>query len=188
MFMTPEQFSAASKASLEAHLSLINNLTSKAFDSVGKLAELNLAVARTSFEESKAAVAQLAQAKDAQEWFSFNGAYAQPATEKAQSYLRHLAGIACEAHAEFTKATGAHITESSRRAMELMEELAKNAPAGSENAIALAKSVIGNASDNYEQFSKSAQQATETLEANLNNVVAQFKQGSKSMGPIHAKK
>lgn len=188
MFTIPEQLSTASKANIEANLALLSNLTNKAFENVGKIAELNLAAAKSSLEESNAAAKQLFAAKDAHEWFSFSAAYAQPAAEKVQAYLRHLASIASEAQAEFTKTAETQIAESSRKVLELVEELSKNAPAGSENAVALVKSAIGNVSAGYEQFSKSAKQAAETIEANLNNAVNNLTQPVAKAARASAKK
>ena len=50
--------------------------------------------------------------------------------------------------------------------------MSKNAPAGSENAVAILKSAIGNASAGYEQFSKTSKQAVEAIEANLSSATS----------------
>ena len=176
MFAIPEQFSAASKANFEAQLSLISALTNKAFEGVEKVVDLNLNVAKASLEESSAAAKQFLSAKDAQEWLSLAAAQAQPNAEKALAYGRHLASIASGVQAEFTKAAEAQIAETSRKVLELVEEVSKNAPAGSENAVALFKTAIGNANAGYEQLTKTTKQAVETLEANLNTAVGQFAQ------------
>ena len=189
MFSIPEQFSTSSKANIEAQLALISNLTNKAFESFGKIADLNLAAAKSSLEESRAVAKQMFAAKDAQEWLSVGASYAQPIAEKTQAYVRHLATIATEVNSEFTKAAEAQIAETSRKALELVEELTKNAPAGSENAVALIKSAIGNASAGFEQLNKSAKQAAETIEANLSNAVNQFTQPvAKAANRVAAKK
>ncbi|MGH8808358.1 MAG: TIGR01841 family phasin [Noviherbaspirillum sp.] len=176
MFAIPEQFSAVSKASLEAQLALITSLTNKTFEGVEKMVELNLNVAKASLEESNVAVKQLLAAKEPQEFLSLAAAQAQPNAEKALSYGRHLATIASGVQAEFSKAAEAQIAETSRKVLELVEEVTKNAPAGSENAIALVKSAIGNANAGYEQLTKTTKQAVEALEANLNTAVTQFAQ------------
>ncbi|OWW19171.1 phasin family protein [Noviherbaspirillum denitrificans] len=176
MFAIPEQFSAASKANFEAQLSLISALTNKAFEGVEKIVDLNLNVAKASLEESSATAKQLLAAKDAQEWLTLAAAQAQPNAEKALAYGRHLAGIASGVQAEFTKAAEAQIAETSRKVLELVEEVSKNAPAGSENAVAILKTAIGNANAGYEQLTKSTKQAVETIEANLNTAVSQFTQ------------
>ena len=68
-----------------------------------------------------------------------------------------------------------------------MEEVTKNAPAGSENAVAILKSAIGNANAGYEQFSKTSKQAVEAIEANLTSAVNQFTQAAEKAVPRTAK-
>lgn len=178
MFTFPEQFSSAAKANLEAQLSLLTNLTSKAFESVEKVVDLNLNAAKASLEDSSIAAKQLLSAKDAQEFFSLSAAQAQPTAAKAIAYSRHLAGIATSAQAEFSRAAEEQIAQAGRKVSELVDDVSKNAPAGSENVIALVKSAIGNANAGYEQFSKTTKQAVETIEANMNTAVSQFSQAA----------
>jgi phasin family protein len=176
MFSIPEQFSAASKANVAAQLALFSTLSSKAFESVEKLIELNINAAKSSLVESNAAAKQLLAAKDVQELMSLSSAYAQPNAEKALAYGRQLAGIASGVQAEITKAAETQVAESSRKVLELVEELSKSAPAGSESAFAFVKTAIGNAGAGYEQFSKTTKQAVDTMEANLHTAVNTFAQ------------
>src|SRR5438045_2276241 len=104
MFAIPEQLSNATKSHFNSQLELINSLTAKAFENVEKVIQLNVTAAKTSFEESSAAVQQLLSAKDPQAFFAVSAAQAQPSAEKTLAYGRHLAGIAAGAQAEFTKA------------------------------------------------------------------------------------
>ncbi|MGE5651437.1 MAG: TIGR01841 family phasin [Bacillota bacterium] len=170
MFTIPEQFSAASKATLESQLALLNALTNKTFEGVEKVLDLHLSAAKESLEESNATTKQFLSAKDAQEWLSLVAAQTQPNAEKALAYSRGLASIASGLQAEFSKVAEAQIAETSRKVLELVEEVTKNAPAGTENAIAMVKSTIGNVNAGYEQLSKTTKQAVEALEANLNTV------------------
>ncbi|GAB3543670.1 phasin family protein [Noviherbaspirillum agri] len=188
MFTIPEQFSAASKANIESQLALMTALSNKAFESVEKMIDLNLNVAKASLEESTSAAKQLLAAKDAQEWVTLAAAHVQPNAEKAITYGRHLATIASGVQAEFSKAAEAQLAETSRKVLELVEEVSKNAPAGSENAVALMKSAIGNANAGYEQLSKTTKQAVEALEANLNTAVSQFAQPAAKTSARAAKK
>ncbi|GIZ50616.1 phasin family protein [Noviherbaspirillum aridicola] len=174
MFTTNEQFSNASKASIEANLALLSSLSTKAFDGFEKLFDLNLNAFKSSLDDSTSAAKQLLAARDPQEFLTLAAAQAQPNMEKAIAYSRHLTTIASGVQAEISKAAEAQIAEASRKVLELVEELSKNAPAGSENAVAMLKSAIGNASAGYEQFSKSTKQAVEVMETNLNNAVSQF--------------
>jgi phasin family protein len=174
MFAIPEQFSTASKANLEAQLTLVTDLASKTFESVEKVIDLNVNAAKASLEESGATARQFLAAKGAQEWLALSAAQAQPTAEKTLAYGRHLAGIVSGLQAEFSKAAEEQLAQTSRKVLDLIDEVSKNAPAGSENAVALVKSAIGNVNAGYEQLSKTTKQTVDTLEANLTAAVSQF--------------
>jgi len=174
MFSIPEQFSNATKANFEAQFAIFSALTNKAFEGVEKFVELNLTAAKASLEESSATTKQLLSAKDPQEFFSLASAQAQPNAEKSIAYGRHLASIASSTGAEFSKAAETQIAETNRKVISLVEEVSKNAPAGSENAVAMLKSAIANSNAGYEQFTKTAKQAAESIETNLSSAVTQF--------------
>jgi phasin family protein len=178
MFAIPEQFSDATKVNFEAQMALLTELASKAFESVEKIVDLNINVVKASLEESTETTKQLMSAKDPQEFFALSAAKAQPNAEKLLAYGRHLASIASSAQAEFTKAAEAQFTENSRKVIALVDEVSKNAPAGSENVIAFIKSAIGNANAGYEHFAKTTKQAVEALESNLNVATSQFVQAA----------
>jgi len=178
MFAIPEQFSHATKSNIEAQLALITELSNKTFESVEKLVDLNINAFKSSLEETNATVKQLLAAKDAQEFFTLSASQAQPNAEKLLSYSRHLSSIASSAQAEFAKAAEAQIAENSRKVVALVDEVTKNAPAGSEGAIAFIKSAIGNASAGYEQLSKSTKQAVDAIETNLTTATNQLVQAA----------
>ncbi|TFV86390.1 phasin family protein [Oxalobacteraceae bacterium OM1] len=176
MFTIPEQFSNASKANLEAQLSLLSTFGSTAFQGAEQVLGLNLTTFKKSLDKSNAAAKQFFAVKDPQEFFTLATAQAQPNTEEFVDYLRNLGAITTGVNSEIGKLVESQVSETSRKVLELVEELSKNAPAGSENAIAVLKNAIGNANAGYEQFTKTAKQAAETLEANLNGAVSQFTQ------------
>ncbi|MDB5774803.1 MAG: hypothetical protein JWP38_936 [Herbaspirillum sp.] len=178
MFSFQDQFSAASKAHFDAQVELINTLTSKAFEGIEKVIELNMSATKASLEEYATSSKQLAGAKDPQEFTSLAAAQAQPNAEKAVAYSRHLAGILSSTQSEFAKAAETQIAETSRKVSTLIDEISKNAPAGSENAIAVLKSVVGNANAGYEQLTKSTKQAVEAIESNMNTAAKQFTQAT----------
>ncbi|WP_395825689.1 TIGR01841 family phasin [Collimonas sp.] len=174
MFSFHEQFAAATKAHFEAQLALLNTLTTKTFEGVEKVIEPNLSAAKASMEESSGTAKQLLSAKDPQEFLNISAAHAKPGADKAAAYGRHLADIATGTQAELTRAAEAQVAETTRRINALIEEVSKNASAGSENAIAILKTVISNANAGYEQLTKNTKQAVEALEANLSNASAQL--------------
>ncbi|MES2316231.1 MAG: TIGR01841 family phasin [Pseudomonadota bacterium] len=182
MFAIPEQFSNATKANFESQFAIFSSLTAKAFEGMEKLVELNLTAAKASLEESSITTRQLLAAKDPQEFFSLTAAQAQPTAEKAMSYSRQVAAIAAGTQAEFTKAAEAQIAETNRKVITLVDEVTKNAPAGSENVVAAIKASIGNANAGYEQLTKTTKQAVEAMETNVNAAVSQFSQAVPKAG------
>jgi gamma-glutamyl:cysteine ligase YbdK (ATP-grasp superfamily) len=89
-----------------------------------------------------------------------------------------VASIAAGVQAEFTKAAETNVSEASRKYLELVDELSKSAPAGSESAFAFIKSAIGNAGAGYEQLTKTTRQAVDTLESNMTTAVNTFAQAA----------
>lgn len=178
MFAIPEQFSNATKANFETQFALFSSLTAKTFESVEKLVELNINTARTALADNSNVARQLLAAKDPQEFFQLSAAQAQPTAEKAVAYNRQLAAIATGTGAEFSKAAEGQIVEANRKVIALVDEVSKNAPAGSETFVAAVKTAISNANAGYEQFSKTTKQAVEAIENNVNAAVSQFSQAA----------
>ncbi len=174
MFAIPEQFSNATKANLESQFALLSSLTSKTFESMEKLVELNINTARATLSDSSSTARQLLSAKDPQEFFQLSAAQAQPSAEKALTYSRQLASIASGTGAEFSKAAEGQIVEANRKVIALVDEVSKNAPAGSETFVAAVKTAISNANAGYEQFSKTTKQAVEAIESNMNAAISQY--------------
>ena len=177
-FLTAEQVIAANKANVET----LFGLTNKAFEGVEKLVELNLQVAKAALSEAADTTKAAMSVKDAQELFALQAGLLQPAAEKAAAYSRHLYDIMAGANAEVTKAAEAGMAESQKKVMALVDNAVKNAPAGSESAVALVKSAMSAANNAYESVHKAAKQASEVAEANFtamtNTAVAATKQAA----------
>ncbi len=160
---TADQFIAAQKASLET----LFGLTTKAFEGVEKLVELNLQVAKASLAEASETAHTALSVKDAQELLALQAGLLQPAAEKATAYSKHVYDIITSANAEFTKAAEANVAEGQKRVVAMVDTAVKNAPAGTESAVALVKSAVAAANNAYDSMNKAAKQATEVAEANL---------------------
>jgi phasin family protein len=178
MFTTADQFSAVTKANFEQQLAALTSLTNKAFESVAQLVDLNVSAAKASLENSTAAAQQLLSVKDAQEFFTLSAAQSQPNAEKVLAYGKSLATIASTTQAEFTKAAEAQIAEASKKVTALVDDIAKNAPPGSEKAVAILKTAIDNANASYAQLTKNAKQAADAIEENLTKAAKQFTQAA----------
>ena len=166
--LTAEQFVAAQKSNLET----LFGLTNKAFEGVEKLVELNLQVARTAMGEVAENTKAALSVKDAQELLALQAGLLQPAAEKAAAYSRHLYDIAAATSAEVSKVAEATAAETQTKFLSLVDSAVKNAPAGSENAVALVKSAVAAANNAYESVQKAAKQATEVAEANVHAITA----------------
>jgi len=174
VFSTADQFSNATKASIDAQIAAMNDFANKTLHSMAELVELNIATAKASLEHSSAAAQQILSAKDPQEIIALTSSQAQPNAEKVLAYSRHVASIASRAQAEFTKVTEARISETSRQVNKLIDDLSKAAPAGTENAVSMLKASVANANAAYEQFVKVGKHAAETLEDSMNEATKHF--------------
>ncbi len=163
MMFTADQMLAAHKANVET----LFGLTSKAFEGVEKLVELNMQVARTTLAESAETTKAAMSVKDAQELLALQASLMQPAAEKAAAYSRHLYDIFAGTNAEVVKVTEETMADTQKKALAVVDNAVKNAPAGTENAVALVKSAVAAANNAYESLHKAAKQATEVAEANF---------------------
>jgi phasin family protein len=166
--LTAEQIIAAQKANVET----LFGLTQKAFEGVEKLVELNVQATKAALAETANNAQAVMSVKDAQELLSLQASLFQPLAEKTVAYSRHLYDIASGTGAEFGKAAEAQATDAQAKFMALVDNAAKNAPAGSETAVAVMKSAVSAANNAMESVQKAVKQATEMAEANFNTVTA----------------
>ena len=168
MALTADQFLAAQKANLET----LFGLTTKAFEGVEKLVELNVTASKAALAEAADTTQAVMGVKDAQELMALQASLFQPLAEKTAAYSRHLYDIASGAGAEFSKAFEAKAAESQKAFVGLVDSAAKNAPAGSETAVAVMKSAVAAANNAFESVQKAVKQATDVAEANFNAVAS----------------
>ncbi len=161
--LTPEQMIEVQKSNVET----LFGLTSKAFEGIEKLVELNLQVARSSMSEAAETTKAALSVKDAQELLAFQASLLQPAAEKAAAYSRHLYDIATSTAAEVQKMAEATTADAQGKFMAAVDTATKNAPAGSENVVALMKSSVAAANNAFEGVQKAVKQAGDVAEANF---------------------
>ncbi len=166
--MTVEQVMASHKSNIET----LFGLTSKAFEGVEKIVELNLTASKAALSEASSHTQTLMSVKDAQELLALQSGLLQPLAEKTAAYSRHLYDIATSASAEFTKSVEAQAADAQQKIAALVESAAKNAPAGSESAVAVLKGAVSAAHTALESVQKAVKQATDVAEANFNAVAA----------------
>jgi len=167
--LTAEQIVAAQKANIET----LFGLTQKAFEGVEKLVELNVQATKAAMAEAANNTQAMMSVKDAQELLTLQASLMQPLAEKTVAYSRHLYDIASGTSAEFGKAAEAQTTDAQKKFMAIVDNAAKNAPAGSETAVAVMKSAVSAANNAMESVQKAVKQATEMAETNFNTVTSQ---------------
>jgi phasin family protein len=167
--LTADQVLASQKATIET----LFGLTGKAFEGVEKLVELNMTASKAALAEAAGTTEAILSVKDAQELLALQASLFQPLAEKTAAYSRHLYDIAAGTGAEFGKQFESQASEAQKKFLALVDNAAKNAPAGSETAVAVFKSAVAAGNNALESVQKAVKQATDVAEANFNAVANQ---------------
>ena len=168
MSFTPEQLVASHKSNIET----LFGLTTKAFEGVEKLVELNVTASKAALTEAAEHTQSFLSVKDAQELMALQAGLFQPLAEKTAAYSRHLYDIASGTGAEFGKAFEAQTADAQKKFLAVVDNAAKNAPAGSETAVAVFKSAVAAGNNALESVQKAVKQATDVAGANFNAVAS----------------
>ena len=163
MITNLEQFAAANKASVDAMLSLANT----ALASAERIAALNLNTARSMLETGVANTKAVLGAKDPREAMSVAAAQIKPAVEQSVAYNRSLYEISAQSKEEVSKQLESQFGDFQKQVSSLMEKAAKNAPAGSDAAVAAVKSALDAANSAFDNMKNVVKQASEMTETNI---------------------
>ena len=174
--LNPEQVLASQKSSVET----LFGLTSKAFEGVEKLVELNMTASKAALAEAADTTQAILGVKDAQELLALQAALFQPLAEKTAAYSRHLYDISASTGAEFGKALEGQFGDAQKKFLAVVDNAAKNAPAGSETAVAVFKSAVAAGNNALESVQKAVKQAADVAEANFNAVASQAVKAAKT--------
>jgi phasin family protein len=169
MNFNAEQFTATQQANMNAAA----GLSQSAFASFERLVELNMAAGKAAVGESFVNMQALMAAKSPQDLMAVQAALVQPAFEKSVSYGRHIADIANSTGAQFTKAVESKMAESEQAVKSLVETSLKNAPAGSDAAVAVIKTAFEASQTAAETLKKVAKQAADSAEASMKAATVQ---------------
>ena len=161
--MPTDQLIAASKANVEAMI----GLSQKAFEGAEKIVELNMSVARESMAEAAELARAAAAARDVQTLMQLQSEMLQPTAEKAAAYARSVYDVTTGLNSEVAELIEEQAADIQAKMKALVEATAKNAPAGSENAVSLFKSTFAAANDAFEQANKAAKEAASAVDSNV---------------------
>lgn len=160
MFNKPEDF-------FKAPTDLVTFLANTTFNSLERIAALNLSAGRSFMEAAFANYSTLLGAKDIQSFMKLQKELSAPALEQGIDYSRNLYAITNETKGLIAKEVETHVAENKAKVSGLVEKALASAPVGSEAAVAAVKSAISAANDAIEGLNKTAKQVAEVTEANV---------------------
>ena len=165
MNLTPEQIAAAQKANLET----LSGLTNQALQSIERLVELNLEIAKQSLSDSVNNAKKALEVKDIQQLLAHQAEAVQPMAEKIMAYSRHLYDLAHETQNSFTQSAEKEFQVGQKKMNALVEEWTKNAPPGSDAAVQAMKQAIASANNVFETSQKAVKHAVEVAQSNMSS-------------------
>ncbi|AOW11655.1 Phasin (PHA-granule associated protein) [Hydrogenophaga crassostreae] len=149
----------------KANLQAAEGLATQAYSGAEKFVELNMAATKAAVTESFTHMQALMGAKDIKDVVELQTAFFKPLAGKSAAYMQHVQTIATDSTSEFTGAVEAKMAEAQKSLGAAVEGLAKNAPAGSEAAVAAFKSAVTasqNAMETAQASMKKANAAAQT--------------------------
>lgn len=177
MMTTVDQITTSTKANIDTAMGLSN----KSFVGFEKMVELNMAAAKAIMTESFEFAQTMLAAKDMQQVLALQSGLVAPMAEKAAAYGRHVYGIAIETGAEFTKAMEGKAAESQKAFTQAMDAMVKNAPVGTESAVAVLKSALASSQSAIESAQTTAHKALTLAESNVTAATEQALSAANAM-------
>ncbi len=161
MSATPQNLLAGQKAALENLLAVQGTF----FSGFEKLVDLNLKATKAVLEDVAAKSQEAIDLKDAQEVLAFTSSLVRP--DQAVAYGKHVYEILSDVQGDLSKLAEAQFSEGQKQVSDAIEQISRNAPTGSEGAVALLKSSLATATNAYESATKAARQAASAAESNF---------------------
>lgn len=163
MTTMPKELIESQKATVDAIMAVQGTL----FNGFEKLVDLNLKVMKASMDEASEKAHEAMTVKDAQEAVAMSSALVQPSAEKVMAYNKHVYDIVTGMQADLAKLVEGKMAESQKHMTDVIEQVTRNAPSGSEGAVSMLKSSLAQANAAYESMTKAAKQAAEVAEKNI---------------------
>lgn len=184
MISTPEQLSALNKSNIDAMVTFFG-ITSAG---VERLLDFQMKTAKAVFADSTTNIHALTSLKDPQQWAQVGTTLAQPTAEKLSAYFSHLSGLATQTQGEIAHYVEGHIAALNSQIVSMLDQAAKNGPAGSDVAVAAAKSAVAAANQAYDTFAQAGRQMAEMTESTVQSVASAGLKAANSTIPTSKKK
>ena len=151
----------------KANLQAVESMSQQAYSGVEKLVELNMAASKAAMGETFSHMQALMGAKDVKDVVALQTAFFQPIAAKSAAYVQHVQSIATDSNADFTAAMESKLAESQKAFGVAVDGMVKNAPAGSEAAVAAFKSAVTASQNAMETAQASMKKANEMAQTSF---------------------
>ncbi|WP_205342393.1 TIGR01841 family phasin [Denitrificimonas caeni] len=160
-----EKIQNAQKAQLE----MLQQISSRVFESVEQLTQLQLKSLRAASGEQFESLQSMLTITDPKDLASLQTALPQPAAqaERLMEFNREVYELISKTQADIAKLAESQVDATSQQTQELIETLSKNAPAGAEPAVAMFKTALETVGSTYDSVQKAAKQASEMAEEGI---------------------
>jgi phasin family protein len=169
MHNATQQFSSINKANLQAFTHLANT----AFSGVEKLVELNLASSKAVLGESFGHIRAALEVKDAAQLQAVSKDFMQTSADHSSAYAQQIQAIMTSTSAELSKALEAQTAQAQKSIAGVMDGLVKNAPAGTEAAVAAFQKAMTAGQTAIESAQTQAQKAVEAARTTFTETTQQ---------------
>ncbi len=178
--LTQEQVAETRKA----YLRLFFDMSNQAVENLGKLAALNAQAVRSTLEDTSDLAQKSLSIKEPQEWPAMQNSAASLMADRMQSYCGQVFDLVSATQVEFARIGKAQCETYGRQMKSVVEDVTRNAPAGSEATLTALDSAIAAANTLYETLQSSGHQAIEATRSNLEVASAAAKNARRAVDPV----
>lgn len=163
MYSIPEPVVSLNKGAVQSWL----DYAALTADSAEKLLDFQFQSSRAALAEALDAARTLSGVKSPQEFVQTATEVAQPAGERSMAYARHLQALVGSMQTEYSKFFDSKMTEFNKQLSGAIEQVSKNAPAGSDFAVAAFKSALSAANQAYDVAAKAGKHLSDLSETTI---------------------
>ena len=160
-------FQAQAATAQRANLDFFFGLAGSMLEGEEKLLRLNLDTAKTMLADWYQRVQDALSKQNSQEFTVLQDALALPSAEEVLTYERQVAEIASSTQTQLAEVVNARYQEVSHQVQSFVENLAQNAPLGSEAAIAFPNQGFSLVNTVYESAREPTKQAVDVAQSSL---------------------
>ena len=175
MYQTPEHLIALNKANIEAAL----RFAGVAIEGAERLIDLQLKTAKSALSDSFESAKALASVRDLEQLAALKDTLVQPSVEKATAYAKQVYDVATATQSDLGKLVEEQFTEFNKQFVSALDQMVKNAPAGSEVGIAAMKSTLAAVNSGFDNLTKVAKQFGDATHSNIEVVANQTIEAAK---------